>query len=246
MATQPHLSSPTLYGSKGRLTVHRSMFDHIEQDARIVIVGITPGAQQRDLADAAYANALRRGQPHPDAARSAKFAASFGGAMRKNLIASLDHVGVARFLSISSTAVLFDPSSRGLAHFTSALRYPVFFDGKNYNGQQVSMLRSPLLRSMVETLLTEEAHQLPTAIWQPLGDKAADAIAHLVTRGAIKASQVAPAIPHPSPANNERIACFLGQKPAADVSKKTNADKIDAMRTQLQAFYAQRTSNGRA
>lgn len=244
MATQP-LNHPTnFYGSEGRLTVHRAMFDHIEQGARLVIVGITPGAQQRNLADAAYAAALRRGISPPEAARIAKFAASFGGTMRKNLIATLDHAGAARMLGISSTASLFDLSTRGVAHFTSALRYPVFIDGNNYNGQ-VPMLGSPLLRTMIDTLLAEEAAQLRDAIWQPLGDKPAAALAYLVERGIIKASQVAPVLPHPSGANAERIAFFLGRKPASELSAKTRADRIDALRTQLQTFYTSHT-NGRA
>jgi hypothetical protein len=221
------------------------MFDHIELGARLVIVGITPGAQQRDLADAAYAAALRRGLSQEEAARTAKFAASFGGAMRKNLIATLDHAGAARMLEIASTAALFDPSTRGLAHFTSALRYPVFIDGENYNGQ-VPMFGSPLLRTMIDTLLAAEASQLGNAIWQPLGEKPVAALAHLVERGIINADQIAPALPHPSGANAERIAYFLGRKPASELSTKTRADRIDALRNQLQAFYASHTSNGRA
>lgn len=245
MATQPQNHSTNLYGSENRLSVYRSMFDHIEHGARLVIVGITPGAQQRDLADGAYAAALRRGQPQAEAARTAKFAASFGGAMRKNLIATLDHAGAARMLGISSTAALFDPSIRGLAHFTSALRYPVFIDGENYNGQ-VPMLRSPLLRTMIDTLLGEEASQLRTAIWQPLGDKPTAALTYLVDRGIIDEAQIAPALPHPSGANAERIAYFLGRKEASELSTKTRADRIDALRSQLQAFYARHTSGGRA
>lgn len=245
MATQPQNEFTNLYGSESRLSVYRSMFDHIEHGARLVIVGITPGAQQRDFADAAYAAALRRGQSLAEAAQTAKFAASFGGAMRKNLIATLDHAGAARMLGISSTAALFDPATRGLAHFTSALRYPVFIDGENYNGQ-VPMLGSPLLRTMVDTLLAEEASLLRTAIWQPLGDKPAAALAYLVGRGIINAAQVAPSLPHPSGANAERIAYFLGRKEASDLSAKTRADRIDALRSELQAFYASHTSDGRA
>ncbi len=148
-------------------------------------------------------------------------------------------------LGISSTAALFDPSTRGLAHFTSALRYPVFINGENYNGQ-VPMLRSPLLRTMIDTLLAEESRHLQNAIWQPLGDKPAAALAHLVERGLINPSQIAPALPHPSGANAERIAYFLGRKAASDLSAKTRADRIDALRSQLQAFYTRHAKNERA
>lgn len=42
-------------------------------------------------------------------------------------------------------------------------------------------------------------------------------------------------MPHPSGANAERIAYFLGRKPKAALSAKTNADTIDAMKSQLLA-----------
>lgn len=235
-------NSSRLYGSEGPLRVDRSAFDHIERGARFVVVGITPGAQQRDLADAAYASAIARGEEHNKAMRAAKFASSFGGTMRSNLVQMLDHIGAAKALDVSSTAALFDPSVTGRAHFTSALRYPVFTNGANYNGQ-VPILGSPLLRRMVETLLAEEVKALPGAIWQPLGDKPNAALEHLVKLGILDRSQIAPALPHPSGANNERIAYFLGRKPNAELSAKTNGPRIDALRASLKAFYGRNPLN---
>ena len=243
MANNLLSSSVDLYAAEGRLSVHRSSFDHVEPNARLVIVGITPGAQQRDLANAAFAQATGRGLSCADASRAAKVAASFGGTMRNNLVAMLDHSGAARMLRISSTALLFDPATRGLAHFTSALRYPVFIDGENYNGQ-VPMLGSLLLRSMVESLLADEVRQLPHAVWQPLGDKPAGALHHLADLGLIDRARIAPPLPHPSGANAERITYFLGRKQAERLSTKTNAAKIDSLRNASQLFYAKRTNDG--
>jgi len=221
------------------LRVERSAFDHVELGAKLVIVGITPGAQQRDLADAALASALAKGMPAAAASRTAKFAASFGGTMRVNLVRMLDYVGATSFLGVDSFANAFDPATEGKVHFTSALRYPVFYNGENYNGQ-VSMLSSPLLRSMIETLLGGEAKQLADAIWQPLGAKPVAALNHLVSLGILDAKQVAPALPHPSGANAERISFFLGNKAQEDLSPKTNASKATAQRNAINAFYAGR------
>jgi len=232
-----HHRSPASFAQEGDLRVERSAFDHIEDGARLVIVGITPGAQQRDLADAAFANAMAKGLGAPAASRTAKFAASFGGAMRANLVRMLDAVGAASWLDLASLADAFDPNTRGQVHFTSALRYPVFYKGANYNGQ-VPMLSSPALRSMIETLLAEEAKRLPGAIWQPLGDKPVAALQHLVALGVLDRRQVAPALPHPSGANAERISFFLGNKAEQDLSPKTNAARIAAQRAALDAFYA--------
>lgn len=243
MASQiQRYSSSSPFAEEGPLHVELSAFDHIEQGARLVIVGITPGAQQRDLADAAYASALARGMPAAAASRAAKFAASFGGAMRANLVRMLDNVGAASLLGLASLADAFDPQTQGKVHFTSALRYPVFHNGANYNGQ-VSMLSSPALRSMIETLLAEEVRQLPDAIWQPLGDKPVAALEHLVSRGILDAKHIAPALPHPSGANAERVSFFLGNKAEENLSPKTNAAKIRAQRNAIDAFYARRTGD---
>lgn len=236
--TQSH-SSRSLFADEGALRIECSAFDHIELGARLVVVGITPGAQQRDLADAAFQSALAKGMSPGGAGRAAKFAASFGGAMRANLVKMLDAVGAASFLGLNSFADAFDPATAGKVHFTSALRYPVFHKGANYNGQ-VPMLSSPALRLMIETLLADEVKQLPGAIWQPLGDKPVAALQHLVSLGVLDPKQIAPALPHPSGANAERVSFFLGNKAEEDLSPKTNAARLNAQRKAIHAFYASR------
>ena len=64
-----------------------------------------------------------------------KLTASFSGAMRSNLIAMLDGIGVAQHLGLKSAAELFTPGGERV-HLTSALRYPVFKDGENYYADQ--------------------------------------------------------------------------------------------------------------
>lgn len=230
-------SSDHVFAEEGPIRIERSAFDHIEHDARLILIGITPGAQQRDLADAAYRASITQGATLAQASRSAKFAASFGGAMRANLVRLMDSVGAHKLVGLSSLADAFNPSTHGKVHFTSALRYPVFFNGANYNGQ-VPMMRSPALRKLIETRLADEARQLSGAIWQPLGEKPLAALRHLAALGALREDQIAPAIPHPSGANNERIAFFLGEKAEAALSPKTNAAKVRANREALNHFYA--------
>lgn len=238
MATQINpYAFPEFYAEEGPIRIERSAFDHIECGAKLVIVGITPGAQQRDLANATYRSAIIGGETPSQASRSAKFAASFGGAMRANLVKLMDAVGATQFAGLRTMADAFDPATRGKVHFTSALRYPVFFNGVNFNGQ-ISMLSSPALRQLVEKELAEEARQLPHAIWQPLGEKPVAALRHLMALGALREDQIAPALPHPSGANNERIAFFLGEKAESHLSPKTNAHKIRASREALKLFYS--------
>lgn len=139
--------------------------------------------------------------------------------MRNNLTAMLDAIGVNQLFKIKSTGQLFTPGAEHV-HFTSALRYPVFVNGKNYNGTP-DMLRTPLLRQMVETYLAEEVKLLPKALWLPLGPKAEGALEHLSSKGLLDRSRILSGLPHPSGANAERVAVFLGRKDPAAASTQT-------------------------
>lgn len=117
-----------------RIEMVYAPFDHVNLNARIVIVGLTPGKQQAANALRAAQNALARGASDAEAGEEAKVFASFSGPMRANLVKMLDFIGVPTLLGIASTAELWD-QHQSLVHFTSALRYPVFVDGKNWSGQ---------------------------------------------------------------------------------------------------------------
>jgi len=230
-----HVSSLQMFREQtgGReLSMIYAPFDHVNQDARVVIVGMTPGRFQAVNALVAARDALRSGASTSDAARIAKAHASFSGEpMRGNLIAMLDAIGVARWLGIGSTASLWADNAHHV-HFTSALRYPVFVDGKNWSGTP-DMVRTSVLRSTLEDYTGKELAKLPNALIVPLGPKVSAAMLHLADCGLIDADRVLTGLPHPSGANAERIAYFLGKKTAAQCSSKTNPATIDAAKAQL-------------
>ncbi|WP_197474773.1 hypothetical protein, partial [Oleiphilus sp. HI0079] len=60
--------------------------DHINPEARIVLVGITPGITQAKNAYEAAQSSLNEGASLKEALETAKLTASFSGTMRKNLI----------------------------------------------------------------------------------------------------------------------------------------------------------------
>lgn len=86
---------------------------------------------------------------------------------------------------------------------------------------------------MVETYLAEEAEALPNAVWVPLGAHAEACLKHLAALGRLDGRRVLSGLPHPSGANAERIAYFLGRKPRGALSAKTNPDRIDAARERV-------------
>lgn len=221
----------------GSIDVVYAPFDHVETNARLVVVGITPGMTQAVNALNAAARAKRAGKSLEESLAEAKSTASFsGGAIRNNLVSMLDAIGVAAHFNVNSTSELFRPGTTDV-HFTSALRYPVFVSGKNYNGTP-DMLKTPVLRAMIETHLAEEARLLPDAIWLPLGPKAELAVRHLCERGLISKSHILAGMPHPSGANAERIAVFLGRKRPEDASAKTNPTPLLSAFVQLKRQMA--------
>lgn len=218
------------HGSK-QIDIAYAPFDHVTQTAKVVIVGITPGRQQMANALQECRRQLRAGAARDVALSAAKVRASFSGPMRANLVAMLDDIGVAQLLDLESTAALWELAS-DLAHFTSALRYPVFVNGKNYSGAP-SMTRVPILQSQLDTWLVAEMRQLPDALYVPLGPKVGEALEWAAPRAGIPETQVLSGLPHPSGASGERIAYFLGRKPKELLSIKTNAARLDAARAGL-------------
>lgn len=226
------MADPNLrIAQSGTLQIVYAPFDYIETRARLVVVGITPGMTQAINAMSAARKSLRSGATLETALAEAKLTGSFSGVLRSNLVSMLDGIGVARLLGRASTASLFEAGSTEI-HFTSALRYPVFVDSKNYNGTP-DMLSTPLLRQMVETHLAEEARLIPNAVWLPLGPKANAAVRHLSNLGEIDSRRILSGMPHPSGANAERVAVFLGRKAAALASSKTNPATLSAAFTSL-------------
>ncbi len=217
-------------GSK-RLQVAYAPFEFVNDRARVVIVGLTPGSQQMRLSLEEAARCLRAGMDMSGAIRRAKAHASFGGSMRNKLIELLDFIGVNKFIDRPTAAGLWSKDQE-LAHFTSCLRYPVFVNGANYSGQP-PIMKTPFLRAELERWLVEEMRVLPDAAWVTLGDHGADAARHAAKIAGLDSDHLVTGLPHPSGANNERVAYFLGQKPRANLSAKTNAAKMDAARKQI-------------
>nr|WP_246709461.1 hypothetical protein [Bradyrhizobium sp. 6(2017)] len=227
------LGSRLVISKAESVTVSYAPFEHIQHGAKVVVVGITPGAQQARNALLEARRQLIAGASNAIALQKAKVFASFSGPMRANLVAMLDHVGLHRWAGLSSTAELWTNRS-DLVHFTSALRYPVFVNGANYSGQP-SMTATPVLRQLLETCLKEEAVTLSKAIWVPLGPKAAQGLEWIIQQGALDRNNVLIGLPHPSGASGERIKYFLGQKRRSDLSVKTEPERLDAARQRITA-----------
>lgn len=232
--TNPLVANDLVLDEAGSIRVIYAPFDHIEMQAKLVVVGITPGMNQAVNALRAGLEARISGNSLENCLKTAKLTASFsGGGIRNNLVSMLDAIGVARLFGVSTTAAIFQPGST-CVHFTSALRYPVFVNGKNYNGAP-DILTTPILRRQIDTHLVEEAKLLGDAVWLPLGPKAELAVSHLAEQGLLDQRRILTGLPHPSGANAERIAVFLGRKKPEAASRQTRPAPLLAAFTRLQS-----------
>lgn len=208
----------------------------VNVEAQVVIVGLTPGKQQWRNASIEARRCLRAGHSETETLAAVKTFASFSGPMRGNLVAMLDSIGVNRVLRVQSTASLW-ADHVGLVHFTSALRFPVFVDGRNYSGRP-SMFKTPLLRKQLMKGFAAQAARLPQAIFVPLGPTVGDALEFAAEHTRLDDNRVLVGLPHPSGANAERIAFFLGRKPRDALSAKVDPERLIAARTELKAKIA--------
>lgn len=214
----------------GRFTTVYAPFEHVNQYAKVVLCGITPGQSQALIALRDAQSGFRRGRSVADILASAKGVASFAGQMRSNMTKMFDFVGLNHYLGLTSCQALFNPENP-IAHFMSALRYPVLKDGKDFSGG-IEIVRNRYLWEQCQRTLAEDIAQLPDdAVYIPFGQSVDEAFKRMIQGGLLRQHQVLLGFPHPSGLNSERIAYFCQEKPREKLSRTTNADTWDARRS---------------
>ena len=155
---------------EGKISIYYAPFEYVNENAKIVLVGITPGLQQAANALNVAKSGLENGTSSEEILKAVKSNASFSGSMRTNLINMLDHVGINKKLGISSTDQLFTSHSH-LAQMASILKNPVFVDGRNYSGSP-SMIKSPVFKELMnDFFVTEICNKLKKPLFISLSPK---------------------------------------------------------------------------
>ncbi len=231
LAGAPSLFEKLKIAKDGNLDICYAPFEYINPEAKIVLVGITPGKQQMLNALAEARRQLDKGAGDFEVLMAAKRFAGFSGELRANLIKLLDHVGIQRWLSISTCADLFG-SACSLVQTASMLRNPVFYNGADYNGTP-KMMRNEFLKSHVLANFGKDIQQFSKAVIVPLGTPVVEALSLLADKGYVNREQILFGLPHPSPQNIERIKYFVGEKAREALSVKTNPEKIEHARAEI-------------
>ncbi|WP_256984747.1 MULTISPECIES: hypothetical protein [Paenibacillus] len=185
--------------------------EYINPSAKVMLVGITPGWQQMEIAYRTAIQALKAHKSYEQACKKAKMAARMAGSMRTNLIQMLQEIGLHDYLTVPHVQRLFGADCT-LLHTTSLIRYPVFVNKQNYNGHQPSITKNEFLYEAIIESFLPELEQLKHPLIIPLG-KSVEAVLHqLLDEHRIDNGKILWGFPHPSGANGSRVTQFLHNK----------------------------------
>jgi hypothetical protein len=182
----------------GDVEVLYAPMNFANENAHVLIVGITPGKVQASIALRECSRSLNAGKSLEDACGDAKYAASFAGPMRVNLIRMLDDLGVPEALNLRTSAELF-ASRRDLLDTGSVLPYPVFLKGNNYTGHNPKCDSSAAFWRYT-SVFAERLNLRSGSLIVPLGETASDVIRTI----AGEVEHCLFGFPHPSGANGHR------------------------------------------
>lgn len=183
----------------------------INKEAKVFIVGITPGWTQTSIAYKTAHDGLKQNLSNEEIKKECKKKSRFAGSMRKNLIQMLDELNLNKKLLIKSCESLFKEDDY-LLHTTSIIPYPVFIKGKNYTGYTPKILDSEVLMEYVEKYFYKEFKTLQNTLIIPLGNSVEEVLKMMVKNGLISDKQCLFGFPHPSGANGHRIKQFENNK----------------------------------
>lgn len=224
------LTDAFLMKKEGRLSMYYAPHnEYINPEARVMIIGLTPGLQQMKKAIVIAKQAMQQGLEDEEVCKLAKNEASFAGSMRQNLIHMLQELQLQRYLGIATCEALFH-EHRNLLHTVSMLKFPVMIDHRNYSGSQPSVNKTPFLKEAALSFLQEELKVVGKVLIIPLGKAVESILQCLVEDGKLEVECCLWGFPHPSGANAHRFQQF--------------ADRKESMMEQLHAFYSSKIMNG--
>src|SRR5689334_9432480 len=98
--------------------------EYINPSAKVMLVGITPGWEQMEIAYRTAIQALKEHHSYEQACKEVKMAARMAGSMRINLLQMLQEIGLNEYVRVPHVQRLFETNCTWL-HTTSLIRYPI-------------------------------------------------------------------------------------------------------------------------
>lgn len=197
-------------GRDGHYELQYIPFEHVNRAARLVIVGITPGNTQLDLAYGRAQELLGAGQPEEAALIEIKKSGAFGGpSMKPNLLMMLRHFRFEKLLGISEVSTLWGDNS-DLLHSTSVVPHAAYKAGERFNGSFDEIINSPLLQQCFLDCFVPSVREMNSeALFVALGPCPQAALEWCVTEGILRREQVLGSFCHPSSAGGSTTRYYL-------------------------------------
>lgn len=188
--------------------------EYLNKNAKIFIIGITPGFQQMNTAIATARECLEKNEEINEIQYKCKVAARFSGSLRKNIITMLDDMKLNQALDVESCSDLFD-NNGSLLHTVSLIPYPVFVKKENYTGHTPKLIKNKFLMKYVYDNFIDEFSRLndkENILLIPLGKAVEEVLLKLKDDGILSENQILIGFPHPSGANVNRLVQFEENK----------------------------------
>lgn len=192
-----------LYSNQNMKIYYAPHNEIVNEQAKIFIVGITPGWTQTSIAYKTAHEGLLKKMNSTSIKRECKRNSRFAGSMRKNLVEMLDELNLNQKLCLNTCLDLFDDHEY-LLHTTSMIPYPVFIRDKNYTGSNPKILDNEILKEYLKKYFYKEVEKLPNTLIIPLGKAVEEVLELMIEDGLIKKEQCLLGFPHPSGANGHR------------------------------------------
>ena len=192
----------TEISSWNRMAVYYAPFNHQPRPAKLILLGITPGKQQAEMAWRHAGQAYNQGSNLDESIAYAKSKARFGGNMRPNLIRMMNQIGIPEMMNIPDSSLIFE-GDLDAVYSGSVIRFPALKNGKNYTGSSPKLRREKTLIKMFREWTKSALLDMPKALIVPMGIRVQEL---LLDEGFEDRTLVG--FPHPSGANGSRKEVF--------------------------------------
>jgi hypothetical protein len=225
--------SAFLLGKEKEYAVFYVPFEYVNCDARLVLVGITPGPKQRKCSYDVAQRLLSNPAPDADILREIKRSCAFVG-MRDRINDMLDHFGIPRCVGVASASLLWDS---GFKHFspTSIVPNATFKGEKYFNGPFSAVLETALLRGQFEEVFIPSIRNLSKeALYIGMGPVVDEALRWCASRGILSDRQILGYLPHASGSSGSQFSYFMRKKRLSDLK---SSDPVRHRARDLDAAY---------
>ena len=231
---------PTVLERDEKYTLYYTPFEKVNDQAQLVLVGITPGRNQLSYAYTMAGRLIREGCPDDEVLQRVKEATTFSGSTLKyNLYHVIKTYRINQLIGVPDPAYLWREAAH-LLHATSVVPHAAFSGEKNFAGGFTLVRKSPVLwRSFMRDFVSSLSSLPSNARFLALGPNPQEALEWCVENEHLAPEQILGSVPHPSPAGGSRTRVFVGDKRIDEIAEddpvRREVTKLQGQARQLQA-----------